>query len=347
MSAGPALAATRSGITARPPRATVADESGDPRTPLPVPSVVVYRVETDGHRQTGVLVEVAVDDYRRGRIRRHEATRPDQEREVARSTATSGTERAPVTLAHAHRPELDAVVRETAEGAPDVRLHRDGLTHIVWTRQDPRALRTVLDELTGLDALYLADGHHRMAAAARRSGTGRSAFTLAALFPQEQMRVLGYHRCLPRPTTSTSDLLGALAQHPATARVERCTEPQAPETLLPEPGVVVMVLDGCWYRIHLRSLHEPADVRASLDVVQLDEGLLPRIAQGPATAVSGGSDPVEVARRCDREGSVGFLLHPPTVAQVVAVADTGQVLPAKSTWFDPKTSSGLFLRALS
>lgn len=342
MSAGRAGAALKSatGITARPPRVLVAD--GGQLQLLPVPSVVVYRVETGEHRQTGVLVEVAVDDYRRGLIRRHEATRPEQEREIARLTEVSGVERAPVTLAHPARPGLAAVVEETTARAPDLRVRWDGLTHTVWTCQDPGALRSVSTELARLESLYIADGHHRMAAAERRAGSGGSAFTLAALFPSDQMRVLGYHRCLPRPNLSTSDILTALVEQPAVAGIEHHQQPPRPE-----PGVVAMVLDGAWYRIQLRTLHESADVRASLDVVQLDETVLPRISPDPPTAMSGGCAPDEVARRCDRSGSIGFLLHPPTVDQITAVADAGQVLPAKSTWFDPKTSAGLFLREIT
>lgn len=332
--------AARSGITARPPRVFVAD-GGEPEL-LPVPSVVVYRVETGEHQQTGVLVEVAVDDYRRGLIRRHEATRPEQEREIARLTEGSGLERAPVTLTHPRRPRLAAVVEETTARTPNLRVCWDGLTHTVWTRQDPQALRAVFAELGQLDALHIADGHHRMAAVERRSVSGSCAFTLAALFPSEQMRVLGYHRFLPRPDLSTADILALLAEQPAVDRIEHRRQPPRPE-----PGAVAMVLDGAWYRIQLRAPRDPADVRAGLDVVQLDECLLPRLSPTPPTAVPGGCAPLELARRCEREDALGFLLHPPTVQQITAVADAGQVLPAKSTWFDPKTSSGLFLREIT
>ena len=336
---GAALTSTAS-ITARPPRVLVTG-GADPEL-LPVPSVVVYRVETGEHHQTGVLVEVAVDDYRRGLIRRHEATRPEQEREIARLTEGSGVERAPVTLTHPARPGLTAVVDGTTARPPDLRVCRDGLVHSVWTRRDPDALHAVFAELGRLEALYIADGHHRMAAAERRSVSGGSAFTLAALFPSEQMRVLGYHRGLPRPALPASEILEALAEQPAVAGIEHWASPPRPE-----PGVVAVVLDGAWYRMRLRRLHAPADVRASLDVVQLDEGVLPRLSPEPPTALSGGCAPAEVARRCEREGAIGFLLHPPTVDQITAVADAGQVLPAKSTWFDPKTSAGVFLREIT
>lgn len=342
--AGPTVAraaADPDRITTRPPRVFVADpdDGSEMRAALPIPSVVVYRVETAEHRQTGVLAEVSVDDYRRGRIRRHEATRPDQENEIARLTRTSGFERAPVTLTHPARRDLGALTEHTTNRTPAMQLTRDGLTHTVWTRQDPHALQVVRAELGRLGTLYIADGHHRMAAAERRGGTG---FTLAAVFPSDQMRVLGYHRFLPRPVMSTSDILAAVAEHPAVARIERHAEP--PQT---EPGVVVMILDGEWHRIRLRAPHDPTDVRASLDVVHLDEGILPRITQAPVTAVSGGNHPVELSRRCVREQSMGFLLHPPTVEQIMAVADAGQVMPPKSTWFDPKTSAGLFLREIT
>jgi uncharacterized protein (DUF1015 family) len=354
-----------SGVTARPPRALITSQErletetkphdltqvrqilgAGGYTRIPAPAVVVYRLEADQHRQTGVVVEMSVDDYRNGRILRHEATQPDRVRQLEQFTQTAGIEQMPVMLAHHDRARLRTLLAEIASGEPDVRLTINGITHTLWIRNDPDRAQVVHDEISHVTTLYIADGHHRMVAAercaTRRSHLGGehpSAFTLAALFPSTEMRVQGYRRdfCLPEGT-STSDVLTLLAAQPVTAHVEEC---HTSEDIHPEPGVVVMRLDGRFYRLRLRTPREPRDVRASLDVVALHEELLPPVF-GLSKTDSGGNACSRAAQR-----TICFHPHPPSIEQIMAVADAGLVMPPKSTWFDPKASAGLFVRPLS
>jgi uncharacterized protein (DUF1015 family) len=354
-----------SGVTTRPPRALITNRGWletdakplDPTlvrqildaggyTRIPAPAVVVYRLEADQHRQTGVVVEMSMDDYRNGRILRHEATQSDRVRQLEQFTETANIEQMPVMLAHHNRARLRTLLSEIAVNEPDVRLTINGTTHTLWIRNDPNRARLLHDEISRIPTLYIADGHHRMVAAERcanrRSHLGKehpSAFTLAALFPSTEMRVMGYHRHFRLPEgTSTSDVLALLAAQPVTARVEEC---RAPDEACPEPGVIVVHLDGRIYRLRLRTPHEPRHVRASLDVVALDEELLPPVF-GLSRTDSG-------SNACNRatQGTICFLPHPPSIEQIMAVADAGLVMPPKSTWFDPKASAGLFLRPLS
>ncbi|TCP57111.1 uncharacterized protein (DUF1015 family) [Tamaricihabitans halophyticus] len=319
-------------------------------TSVPVPSVVVYRVGSGAHWQTGVIAEVSIEDYRAGRIRRHESTQPERERRLDEYTEAAGIEQVPVTLTHPTRATLRGLLAEVASSQPDVHVVAGGLAHSVWTRHDAGLADAVQRELDEIDALYIADGHHRMAAAERyASRRATPGYTMAALFPSEEMRILGYHRCVTRPAgMSTPDILAALAALPGTARIEECV------AAAPAPGAVAVYLDGRWYRLWLRPPRESATPRDELDVVVLDEGILAPLfgvtgadTHGALTLLPGGGDSAEAGRWCAAHDAIGFLLHAPSIEQVMAVSDAGMVMPAKSTWFDPKVAAGLFVRELS
>lgn len=349
------------GITVRAPHVRVVNDKGvaaiargaDPLrarsetyTSVPAAAVVVYRIESGQHRQTGVLVEVSVQDYRQGRIRRHEATQPDRERELADTAGTAGVQRMPVTLLHPRRDRLRDLVTELSADAPHTRVTTpEGVTHSVWVCADDGAARTVRDELAELDALYIADGHHRMAAALRLAEQGHDdgGFTAAAVFPEDEMRVLSYHRCVPS-TAPAADVLEALGAATATVRLEECP-PGDPAG--PAPGVVVVHVDGRSYRLRLRTPAVSDDVRSCLDVVRVDECLMPAIrAVTGYDGVAAGARGAGAECWCDSHPAIRVVPHPPTVDQVMAVADAGLTMPAKSTWFDPKASERVFLREL-
>jgi D-3-phosphoglycerate dehydrogenase len=319
------------------------------------PASVVYRLTVGDHVQTGVVVEVSLDDYRFGRIRAHEGVRPERERQLSRFLEAAELELVPVTLIHPPRPGLQALLTEAAAGRPAVHLDSDdGVAQTVWIDHDPGLARAIRDELAGLDRLYIADGHHRMAAAQRYAddvgAQPIAGFVLGALFSADQMRVLGYHRGLVRPPGPASEFLRALAALPSTSRVEECALTDVPQ---PAPGTVSLRLDDRWYRIHLRSPRDDAGARAALDVALLDEGVLAPLlgvadvhSDPRVTPLPGTSDAGAVAAWCAQHHAVGFLLHPPSVDQVMAVADSEQLMPPKSTWFDPKARGGPFLRDL-
>ncbi|MQA07992.1 MAG: DUF1015 family protein [Pseudonocardiaceae bacterium] len=357
----------RGGITVRPPRVLVANRQHPSALDEPVdaarvrqlerdgvldrppePSAVVYQVTAGQHRQTGVLVEVSVGDYRDGRIRRHEGTQPERVRRLDEFTEANGTEQVPVTLTHPARAGLRALLAEITAGEPDVRLPTgEGLTHSVWIRPEPLVAQAIQDELDDVETLYVADGHHRMAAAERYAGRRGQpgTFTLAALFPSDEMRILGYPRCVPRPVgVSTPRLLGTLAGLPAVARIE---EFAPPESIRPARGEISMYLDNRWYRLWLR--RPRGNGRAGLDVVTLDEDIIASVfgvTDAGHTPLPGASDAAAIAGWCAEHDGVGLLARPPDVEQVMAVSDAGEVMPPKSTWFDPKASSELFVREI-
>ncbi|CAM03496.1 uncharacterized protein (DUF1015 family) [Saccharopolyspora erythraea NRRL 2338] len=337
-----AAPAEHRGITLRPPRMRLSGPHGA-ATRLPAPAIVVYRLESGQHRQTGVVVEVSVDDYRDGRIRRHEDTRPDHVRQIAELTESTGTEQTPVMLVHRGRGVLRARLAAITAGEPDVRVLRDGVAHSVWIRRSAELARELADEAGRIDALYIADGHHRMAAAERYADRRRQlgqdhAFTLAALFPGDEARILGYHRCFALAERATAqDVLDRLAAHPGTARIE---ESAAGATA---PGVVAVGLGDRWYRLVLR----PRDHR-SLDAFTVDDELVPTLSglTDQAGTTAGSHHAMETCW-CAGRNAVRLVPHPPTIEQLMATSDAGVPMPPKSTCFDPKPMSGLFVRELT
>ncbi|WP_017974942.1 DUF1015 family protein [Actinopolyspora halophila] len=362
---------TTGGVTVRSPRVLVVnqqridslDGSMDPArvrrlldtggyTRPMLPAVIVYRLRTGRHQQTGVVLEVSLDDYRNGLVRRHEATHPDREQRIAELTEAGGAEQMPVILTYPDRPALDTLLEGVTEQSPDVRANSVGdVEHSLWIRRDAELSRVLGDELGGVESLYIADGHHRMAVAERdarthgRPGDETRAFTLAALFPSSQMRVLGYHRCLPGPWNhSTTEVLQTLAAQPAVAHIEECPT-DSPNN--PAPGMVLLRLHDQCFRLWLRPPRADAPVRATLDAVLLDEQLLPPVTRLVGPVEEQPPDSAGTKCWCAARNAMCFVPHPPSVEQVMAVSDAGALMPPKSTWFDPKAVSGLFVRELS
>lgn len=308
-------------------------------------AVIVYRLAAGGHAQTGVLADVGIRDYRAGRVRRHEATQPERVRRLEELLAATRCELVPIMLTHQPLPRLGALIASIAQRTPDVELIGDDVSQSVWIEPPGALAADIRAEISDIDTLYIADGHHRMAAAERYAThhPGGCDAVLGALFPADQLRLLGYHRGLPRPGgMSTSDLLDVLASQPATEWIEEHADGAV------EPGSVAVWLDGRWYRLRLRASRS-ADPCASLDVSVLEDGVLGPLTGATGTRVlplPGTRDADVVARWCAEHDAVGFVLHPPGVADVIAVADAGAVMPPKSTWFDPKARAGPFLRDL-
>ncbi len=303
------------------------------------PTAVVYRVSCGPHQQTGVVLEVPVEYYRAGRIKPHEATAADRERRLLLFTETTGVERMPVMLAHAPRTALRSLLQEVTAGPPRLqRSFADGSVHTVWVSADPLLSEAVQREASQLESLYIADGHHRMATAVRYAERRRqlgpdhpSAFTMAVLFPSDELRVRGYRRLLRiQPGVSDSEVLTALAALPVTAWLEATTD------RFTAPRSVLIGLDNRNYRLWLRGTR--GDPRSALDAVLLQERVIPGIADKAV--------PVPAGREQIDERVLSLEPHPPTIEQIMAVSDANMLLPPKSTWFDPKVRPGLIVREL-
>ncbi len=312
-----------------------------------------YRLTRGSHEQTGIVGGASVEAYDSGRIRRHETTRPAKQADRAAHIEVVGAQTGPAFLIHARRQDIDAVLSEvTAPPAPTTVLGPGGVLHEVWPIHDPAQVATLVAGFDALPAMYIADGHHRSAAASvvhARRGTPASAVFLAGAFPADEVEILPYNRLARSPQGMTAaDILEAIT---ARFEVEPTDGPVAPD----RPGTFGMYLDGRWYRLVAPPhLHDTADPVDRLDVSVLQQRLLaPVLGIGdprtdPRIDFAGGTRPAEELAAAVDAGtwSVALTLFPTTVEDLIAVSDTGGIMPPKSTWFEPKLLDGLVCHVL-
>jgi len=300
----------------------------------------------------------SVAAYEANLIRRHELTRPDKENDRVRNIATLGAQTGPVLCAYRANGSLRTLLREAASAAPTLQaVGPNDVLHTVWCVDDATRVARFSAALNSLDALYIADGHHRAAAAARvahqRRTTGAADAShesfLVVAFPHDEMRILDYNR-LVRDTLdwSLNDLLSRIRD---AFEIEPSRAPVAPAS----PETFGMYLAGAWYRLRVHAALVPrADPVASLDVSLLQDRLLAPILRigDPRTDpridfVGGVRGLGELERRVDAgQAAVAFSLHATSMNQLMAVADANQLMPPKSTWFEPKLADGLLSHVL-
>jgi uncharacterized protein (DUF1015 family) len=317
-------------------------------------SVYLYEQVREGQSQVAVVGGVHVDDYAADVIRKHEKTRKDKEDDRTRHILALGAHAEPVFLAVRNEAGLQRLIADGTQGdslydfvAPD------GVRHRVW--QVPEA-RPFADVMAGIPVAYVADGHHRCASAWRAGEALRAAsprhtaeeeynWFPAAVFPASQLRILPYHRVVRDLRGQTPG--GVLEQ---LRGIGRLTETGRPDP--PRPGSFGIYLAGQWYLLALDSGTIPAaDPVRSLDAALLEDRILgPVLGIGDLRTdkridfVGGIRGTAELARRVDSgEAALAVAMHPVTMEQLMAVADRGQVMPPKTTWFEPKLLSGLFI----
>ena len=322
----------------------------------PAPYYYLYRLVMGAHTQTGLVAAASVAEYGRNRIRKHEFTRPDKEDDRVRQIDALNAQTGPVFLTYRHSDVIDALSAEAAAGEPDVDITADdGVRHTLWAIRDAGQIATVTRAFDAMPCLYIADGHHRSAAAARVAAARRDAnpkhtgeepynYFLAVIFPDNQMQILDYNRAVKdlnglTPEACLKRLEGAFSVKPEAAAVK-------PE----KAGEFGMYLNGEWYRLTIQSARVPAnDPVKRLDVSLLQDNLLgpifgigdPRLDKR-IDFVGGIRGLEELERRVDSgEMAAAFALYPTSILDMMTVADAGEVMPPKSTWFEPKLADGL------
>ena len=320
------------------------------------PGLYLYRQTMDGREQVGVVGCVHVDDYERDLIRKHEKTRPDKEDDRTRHVLTLMANAEPVFLTYRGRLAIDRLVGPLVGTRPlyDF-VAPDGVRHTVWPVADPDPFVAAFGDVP---TAYVADGHHRSASAWRagkelraRQGSGAGGeheWFLAVLFPSEQLRILPYNRVV-------RDLNG-LSPEEVLARLERVGRVSASGDATPRrSGEICVFLAGQWYRLEI----DPASIDRADPIASLDVSLLQDRVLGPILGIGdprtdtridfvGGIRGTAGLERRVRSGemAIAFSLFPTTLDQLIAVSDAGQVMPPKSTWFEPKLRSGLFVHEL-
>lgn len=319
------------------------------------PCVYLYQQRMGEHVQTGLAAVCHIEDYENNLIKKHEKTRPDKEDDRARLIATLSADTGPVFLTYRDQPAVEALVAPALGTEPLYDFAApDGVQHTVWRIPGGQAFR---EAFAAVPAAYVADGHHRTASAVRVGRERRVAnahhtgdedynWFLAVLFPASHLRILPYNRAIKD--------LGALTKDAFLDAVHRSFSVEPDTSPVPSaPGEICMYLNRRWHRL-TRPPSPCADPISRLDVTVLQEKIFAGILgiTDPRTStrldfIGGIRGTDELARRVDNgQSAVAFSMYPTTVEQLMAIADAGEIMPPKSTWFEPKLRSGLFIHTL-
>lgn len=326
----------------------------------PTPCFYLYELTMDGHSQTGVVGCASIDDYRNNVIKKHENTRADKEEDRIRHVDTCSMQTGPIFLAYRAKEDLKEKIGELKKQAPVYDfVSEDGIGHRVWVIDNDSDVAMIEEAFGKIPAIYIADGHHRCASAVkvglkRREQypdyTGEEEFNyfLSVIFPDEELRILDYNRVV-------KDLNGMDAATFLT-RIEEyfAVEKKGQSPYRPtEKGTFGMYLENEWYSLFAKEEIKSEDAVEGLDVSLLQNDLLDPILgiMDPKTDkridfVGGIRGLGELERRVHTDMKVAFSMYPTSIAELFAVADAGRLMPPKSTWFEPKLRSGLFLHEI-
>ena len=313
------------------------------------PCYYAYRLVMGNHTQTGLVAGASVADYDTNRIRKHEFTRPVKEDDRVRQIDAVNAQTGPVLLAYPDTPAVDAILAAATQAEPALDVTADdGIRHTLWVIEDAATINQLTAAFNAMHALYIADGHHRSAAASRvakmRNQQQGSNYFLSVIFPAHEMKILDYNRVV-------KDLNGlAVAQFLAAIEQHFSVEPSATPVKPTEPGTFGMYMDKQWFKLTLHPELMPHDD----PVARLDVSRLARYLIEPILGISdprrderidfvGGIRGLEGLEKRVNSGemAVAFSLFATRMQDLMAVADNNDVMPPKSTWFEPKLADGV------
>lgn len=322
------------------------------------PGMFIYRLVFEDRRQVGLVCTVDAAEYREGRILKHEKTRPDKEDDRTKHMLAIGAHAEPILLSWRDGLDGSEIVGHLQAGMGDrpfAHFIADNVTHTLWNVNDPSLFSGLFESVP---AMYIADGHHRSAAGERAARTCEEANPnhsggeeynriLAVIFPESQLTILPYNRVV-------RDLNG-LSPTEFLTRLGKVGDvsPLGDRPRMPtERGLINLYVEGCWHELRFKQdTIDPSDPISSLDVALLQDRILaPILGIGdPRTDerigfVGGIRGPEELERRVNSDKwAVAFSMHATSMQELLRVADAGEIMPPKSTWFEPKLRSGLFL----
>ncbi len=326
------------------------------------PMLYIYRQIMNGREQTGIVGCTAVDDYINNVIKKHEFTRADKEADRIRHVDTLDANTGPIFLTHRENKTVSDITenwKNTHTPCYDF-VSDDGVSQTVWVIDDTEVIDTLVKEFAEIPYLYIADGHHRCASAVRvgqrRRGEGeydKNAefnFFLSVIFPCDQLKIMDYNRVIADLNGNTSEeFMAKMSEKFVVEEAE--TSPYAPQ----ERHTFGMYLDNKWYKVTAKpEFINENDPVLCLDVSILQNNLITPILNitDPRTDkridfVGGIRGLGELERRCKEGMKLAFAMYPTSLNELMDIADAGQVMPPKSTWFEPKLLSGLFIHKLS
>jgi len=320
----------------------------------------VYELVMDGRSQTGLVACASVDDYVNNVIKKHENTRADKEVDRITHVDTCSAQTGPIFLAYRSEKVINDIVKATQEKTALYDFTAvDGIVHRVWKIDDSTDVANIQKAFENIDQIYIADGHHRAASAVKvglkrreenpsHAGNEEYNFFLSVLFPHDQLMIMDYNRTVKDLNGLTKEAF--LAKVEENFSVALSDSPVKPEI----KGTVGMYLDKQWYTLTAKEeLFAGKDAVGSLDVSVLQDYLLgPVLGIGdPRTDsridfVGGIRGLSELEKRADNDMKVSFSMYPTSITELFDVADQNLLMPPKSTWFEPKLRSGLFIHEI-
>ena len=322
----------------------------------------IYELTMNGRVQTGITACASIDDYLNGVIKKHENTRAEKEADRIHHVDVCNAQTGPIFLAYRSDPVINGIVAQVKEGEPEYDfISEDGIRHRVFVIDDDEKIAAVSQAFENMADIYIADGHHRAASAVKvglkrreehpdYDGTEEFNYFLSVLFPDDQLMIMDYNRVV-------KDLNGYSFQSFYKEMKKRfdVTEITDQKEKRPqEKGSFTMYMEGHWFSCHIRQEDRtPEDSVADLDVSILQNKLLGPVlgirdpkTDGRIDFVGGIRGMDELVRRCEQDCAVAFAMYPTSIAELFAVADAGLLMPPKSTWFEPKLRSGLFIHEI-
>ncbi|MBO7375203.1 MAG: DUF1015 domain-containing protein [Lachnospiraceae bacterium] len=321
----------------------------------------IYELTMDGRAQTGIVACASIDDYINNVIKKHENTRADKEVDRINHVKTCEAQTGPIFLAYRADKDINAVVAKIKATAAlyDFTLE-DGITHRAWIIDNDNDIKTIEDAFAKMNSIYIADGHHRCASACKvgllkreenPNFTGEEEFNffLSVLFPDEELMIMDYNRVVKDLNgLSSADFKGKIEN---VFNVVKTSD----SAIKPEKkGQVAMYLDKEWTLLEIKDEYKTSDPVKGLDVSLLQDNILDPVLgiKDPKTDkridfVGGIRGLGELERRCAKDCVLAFAMYPTSIGELFSVADAGLLMPPKSTWFEPKLRSGIFIHAIN
>ena len=312
------------------------------------PCYYVYRLTGQGRTQTGLACVASLADYATNRVRKHELTTPLKEDDRVRQIEAVNAQTGPVMSGYPDAPEIDALLAQAAAGKAEVDVTADdGVRHQLWVIADDATIAKLTRAFEALPAIYIGDGHHRSAAAARvaaaRKGEGSHSYFLSVIFPEREMTILDYNRVVKDLNGRSAEQL--LAELRKSFAVTASDQPVRPASAH-DYG---MYLAGHWYKLSIRPDLVPRDAIGRLPITVLTRNVIEPLLGIKDVRTDKRIDFIGGARGLDElearvksgEMALAFALYPTQMADLMAVADAGLIMPPKSTWFEPKLADGM------